>query len=188
MTVTYSKFQSSKGFEAGNISISDTGDIQAQSIDIDIIKLGGEVLFTAGSGSLTLPANVTGSELTSLGTLVSLTVQGNVTVTNGLIQITSSTTGSIDNINIGQTTSGTASFTDLTATGNISITSNTIGSLDNVAIGQTVPAQAEFTEVTSSEITSNNITINQLPTNVNHAVRKDYFDSRLSAFTIAFGS
>lgn len=193
MTVTYSKFQSSKGFETNNILISDTGDIEALSIDVDVIKLGGSTLFTAGSGSLSLPSNVTGSSLTSLGTLTSLTVSGNVTVSNGLVQISSLTTGSIDNIEIGQTTPASAVFTDLTASGDIVLDSDNLGSIDNMEIGQTTPAVASFTDVDltnlqSSEITSNNVTINQLPTNIDHAVRKDYFDSRLSAFTIAFGS
>jgi hypothetical protein len=191
--VIYSKFQTEKGFASDSFNVDENGNIVGVSIDVNTIKLGGTTLFQAGGTGQTLPSFITISNLTQLGTLTSLTVEGNVTITDGLVSITSDTLGSLDNIEIGGTTPAAGSFTDLTATTAVSLTSVATGSMDNVEIGLTTPAEAGFTEVTATDITvdelaSDNVTVNLEPTNNNHATRKDYVDRKIAAFSIAFGA
>lgn len=193
MGVIYSKFQVEQGFETNSFNVDESGNIVGVSIDVDTIKLGGTTLFQAGGTGQTLPSFITISSLTQLGTLTELTVEGNVTITDGLVSITSDTLGSLDNIEIGSTTPAAGTFTELTATSSISLTSLSTGSMDNVEIGLTTPAQAEFTEVTATDLTvdeiaSDNVTLNLEPTNINHATRKDYVDRKIAAFSIAFGA
>jgi hypothetical protein len=191
--VIYSKFQTDNGFASDAFNVDDAGNIIGVSINVNTIKLGGSTLFEVGGSNQSLPSTITGSSLTSLGTLTALTVEGNVTITDGQVQITSDTLGTLDNVDIGNTTPAAGTFTELTATDSVSLTPTAVGAIDNIEIGLTTPAQAEFTEVTATDITvdelaSDNVTVNLEPTNINHATRKDYVDRRIAAFSIAFGA
>jgi hypothetical protein len=191
--VIYSKFQTDNGFASDAFNVDDAGNIIGVSINVNTIKLGGDTLFQVGGSNQTLPSTITGSSLTSLGTLTALTVEGNVTISDGQVLITSDTLGTLDNVDIGNTTPAAGTFTELTATDSVSLTPTAVGAIDNIEIGLTTPAQAEFTEVTAADITvdelaSDNVTVNLEPTNINHATRKDYVDRRIAAFSIAFGA
>ena len=191
--VIYSKFQTDNGFASDAFNVDDAGNIIGVSINVNTIKLGGDTLFQVGGSNQTLPSTITGSSLTSLGTLTALTVEGNVTISDGQVLITSDTLGTLDNVDIGNTTPAAGTFTELTATDSVSLTPTAVGAIDNIEIGLTTPAQAEFTEVTATDITvdelaSDNVTVNLEPTNINHATRKDYVDRRIAAFSIAFGA
>lgn len=156
-----------------------------------------------------------------------------LSVVNGVITINSKagTPGSINNMNIGTTTPGTAIFTTLSVisslaanpTGNVSIAPGgtatinpgTTGSLNNVIIGDTTARAGTFTDVTvnntmsadtitadtitatstltanattlNSLTVSNDIVINNAPTSITHATRKDYVDATAAALAIALG-
>lgn len=78
--------------------------------------------------------------------------------------------------------------------------SSSVGSINNMSIGLTTPADAKFLDAeidTATVSTSLTVTgtievedlqINNLPTEVYHATRRDYVDNRISAFSIAFGA
>lgn len=122
--VRYSALEADKGFSTEAFTADDVGKLVVTSIDAEEIKLGGLVIFsTAEGGNDTLVSSIVKSSLEELGTLNFLTVSGNVSLTGGLVTITSSTAGSINNVNIGNVTKGSGAFTTLTATGNISFTS-----------------------------------------------------------------
>ena len=113
MTVTYSKFQAGDGFTSPSLDIDSLGNISANSISVSSISVGGAIIFGTGApGAVegepvtSLTDSIVSSSLTSLGTLTGLTVAGNTTISDGLVQITSSSTGTINNVNIGAATPG----------------------------------------------------------------------------------
>ena len=180
MAVTYSKFETGKGYKSPNLDIDLDGNIVAGSIDVNLIKLGGEVLFQSGSSDdgdpvqTALSDNITSSNLQRLGVLTSLTVEGDTTISNGLVQITSATTGSINNINIGGVTPGDGDFVALTAT------SGTITTLNSTSFTTST--------VTTDNITTDTATVNNAPTLESHATNKGYVDTQITALSIALGS
>ena len=62
--------------------------------------------------------------------------------------------------------------------GIVAINSLAIGSIDNIEIGGNTPADAAFLDAAAT---------NQ-PTLANHLTRKDYVDSKITAFSIVFGA
>lgn len=178
MSVTYSQLQTQQGFKSPSLDIDNNGNITATSIDVRLIKLGGETLFDAGAEEgppqTALSPNIIDSSLQTLGTLSSLTVEGNVSISDGLVQITSATTGSINNINIGGVTPGDGDFVVLNAT------SSTITTLNST----------NFTtsSVTTDSITTDAATVNNTPTLESHATNKGYVDTQITALSIALGS
>jgi len=179
MTVTYSQFQTQNGFKSPSLDIDDSGNISATSIDVRLIKLGGEILFDAGDTDegppqTALSPSIVDSSLQTLGTLSSLTVEGDATISNGLVQITSTTTGSINNINIGGVTPGDGNFVALTAT------SGTITTLNSTSFTTST--------VTTDSITTDAATVNNAPTLESHATNKGYVDTQITALSIALGS
>lgn len=187
MVVKYSKFESDTGFASnGNIEITPDGRIVALSVDVTEIKLNGTVLFTAsgsGSGALNLDNGIA--------------VQGSTTISSGLVTISSTPVGTIDNIDIGSIVAANGKFTQLTATddvvfshanqnitlaplgaGTLTIDPESQGTIDNVSVGATLAAPGRFTTLTlTQEATTNS----QVPS-------KGYVDSRISALAIALGS
>lgn len=190
---------SSPGFEVdtyGNVNISGSFKINGSSIS---------------SSSGTLPSMYVYSSLTRVGTLSELTVHGNTEFTNGTItvsttgtvSITSGTTGSLNNVAIGNNVASTGEFTTLTAdvgnitsftalslttttasvnnltnTGTLSVNPTITGSIDHVNIGYTTPGTGKFTT----------LTITTTPYNNTDATTKKYVDTRISAMAIALGS
>lgn len=102
----------------------------------------------------------------------SLTVDDNngtyLLVTNGLVEINSQNTGTIDNISIGPTTPSTANITDLTVldnatlslSGTIIIEPTTTGSINNVNIGISTPGNAQFVTLTATSGTITSFSAN----------------------------
>lgn len=183
MSISQKPLRSESGFASpgfivdtyGNINI--TGDFKVNGVPV----LGGTAL----------PSTIVSSNLTSVGTLASLTVNGNTVLSNGsvtinstsAVTITSNTVGSINNIAIGNTTPSTGAFTILSAvdfsnTGTVNISPTTLGSIDNVNIGYTTPGTGKFTS----------ITITTPPINNTDATQKKYVDTRSIAMSIALGS
>lgn len=176
MTVTYSKFRTGDGFNSPSLDIDSLGNITATSLDVLSLKVDGEVLFGIGApgapeegGPITsLSPNIVSSSLTSVGTLTSLTVEGDTTISNGLVQISSSTTGTINNVDIGGITPGNGTFDTVTATTGIITTLNSTTSTLGTASATTVA-------------------LDNAPTALNHATTKSYVDTQITALSIALG-
>jgi hypothetical protein len=180
MTVTYSKFQTGDGFKSPSLDIDALGNISATSLDVLSLKIDGEVLFGIGApgavegGPVTsLAPSIVSSSLTSVGTLTGLTVQGNTTISNGLVQINSLSTGTINNIDIGETTPGNGTFVSLTAT------TGTITTLNSTT--------ATLGTASATTVTSGTVVLNNAPTALNHATTKSYVDTQITALSIALG-
>lgn len=182
MTVTYSKFETGKGYTSPNLDINSDGNIVATSIDVRRIRLGGEILFDAGEvddggdspPQTALSPNIVNSSLQTLGTLTSLTVEGDTSISNGLVEITSSSTGSINNINIGSITPGDGDFIAMSAT------SGTITTLNSTSF--------TTSSITTDSVTTDIAIVNNAPTLERHATNKDYVDTQITALSIALGS
>jgi hypothetical protein len=178
MSISQKPLRSESGFASpgfiadtyGNINI--TGDFKVNGVPV--------------LGGTTLPSTIVSSNLTSVGTLLALTVNGVLAITgNGA-------TSSINNTLIGNVTPLAGTFTTLDVTtllnvetGSISINPETTGSLDNVIIGNTTPVTSKFTTVT----------ITQAPLTATDATTKNYVDSadaalkkQATTLAIALGS
>jgi len=208
MTVKYSTLETGKGFTSPGFNVNDTGTLVLTSIDVQEIKLGGQVLFTAGDGGeeenpgpvTGLSSTIINSNLETLGTLSSLTVVGTSSLTGGTVTITSSTTGNINNLNIGTTSRGTGAFTTLAAnstttlsgdvditgtgtvtinpTGSVTINPTSVGNIDNMNIGSTTPGTGVFDSI---QLTQEAVATNEVPT-------RGYVDKRATALSIALGT
>jgi len=139
MLVTTRGLQTEEGFRSPNLNIDSNGNITATSINVASIKLDGEVLFGAGApgddgggGPITsLAPSIINSSLQTFGTITSLTV-------NGAVQITSTPTGAINNIDIGGLTPGDGTFVNLTATNGTITTLNSTTSTLGTALATSV--------------------------------------------------
>jgi hypothetical protein len=143
MTVIYSPLESSYGFASPGFTVDTVGNITSPNLTVNNVVMSGDLVSNGANfssalstvrinGVVKLSATALGStvvtsSLTSVGTLNGLTVNGQLTVSNGIIQLTSNTVGTIDNVNIGSTTPGTGVFTSL----NISATPTTNTSATN---------------------------------------------------------
>jgi hypothetical protein len=132
MTVIYSPLESSYGFASPGFSVDQNGNITSSNLTITNIVMSGDIVANGDNlssalstvrinGVVKLSATALGStvvtsSLTSVGTLTGLTVNGQLTASNGIIQLTSSTVGTIDNVNIGSITPGTGVFTSVNVT------------------------------------------------------------------------
>jgi hypothetical protein len=132
MTVIYSPLESSYGFTSPGFTVDTVGNITAPNITVSNIVMSGDLVANGANlssalstlringviklSATALGATVVTSSLTSVGTLTGLTINGQLTVSNGVIQLTSSTVGTLDNVNIGSTTPGTGAFTGLAVT------------------------------------------------------------------------
>lgn len=132
MTVIYSPLESSYGFVSPGFAVDTVGNITSPNLTVSNIVMSGDLVANGANlsnalstvringivklSATALGATVVTSSLTSVGTLNGLTVNGQLTVSNGVIQLTSSTVGTLDNVNIGSTTPGTGAFTSLNIT------------------------------------------------------------------------
>lgn len=194
MTIKYIPFESRTGFKSPGFEVTPLGDITAnslnvtQELDVQSLKVGGIEIINNDDSSFSLGDSIINSSLQRLGTLEYLNIEGDLMMTKG--------------------SSWTVSVVD----GKITLLSGPeVGTLDNIDIGSTAPALGTFTDVVadSLEITGittlhslyvnydvlvvgtvevTDITINNQPTEIYHATRKDYVDNKISAFAIAFGA
>ena len=198
MAITYVPFESKSGFRSPGFSVNEHGDITVDGTVVfnnqfnvapDFTVNGILVIDTTGN-TVSLGAEVKHSSLTKVGTLEGLTIDGDfsisqgstpyVNIVNGSIFIQSvSTVGTLDNIEIGLSNPAPANFTsvnigpgdsagELTVQGHAGITQDLLVGGDLSAVG--------------------NITVGAAPTQSSHVTRKDYVDSRVAAFSIAFGA
>lgn len=210
MAVTYNPFISKYGFKSGDFEVNSLGnltanDVVVNSIDAGSITINGTPIFA--NDDSTAAFQIDKDFIVSEGSTPYLSViNGQVTITNR-----SDSVGSINNVNIGTVTPGTGTFTNI-STGPIGvpvIESNTNlilsannavvfkingvnkgkidnnginvpiinSTINNTAIGNTTPSTGAFTSATVTNQPS-------LPASV---TRKDYVDTKITAFSIAFG-
>lgn len=222
MSATFKPLRSGHGFQSPNFSVDATGNIvsngtvlisgevnfnsqitASSGVYADQVYIQGIPLLEAVDSTVSLSTEIKNSSLTTLGVLSNLELVGdlsikdfeennNISIVDGEITVTSTSLGSIDNIEIGQTTPANASFRNvnvgsefdssiLTVTGTVVVsTSATIPTINSTTVNSTT--------VNTDSIDVDDITINNLPTEIYHATRKDYVDNRVSALSIALGA
>jgi hypothetical protein len=157
MSISQKYLRSETGFESPGFVVDTSGNINF----VGSLRSNGQTLLTPTS----IASSVVNSSLTTVGTLTGLTVQGNTSISAGVVTInstgsliiSSALTGTINNVNIGTTTPATGTFTDLTVTGTLSITEifltpapATTGTIDNYNIGLTARGSGAFTTLTAN--------------------------------------
>jgi hypothetical protein len=199
MTVNFSPLRSLRGFSSPGFVVSPTGDLSVSgdatiigSLEASELIINGISLLESEDSTVSLSTAIINSSLTTLGVLEKLEVDGDVyigisstnfiSIDNGTVVINSSEIGSMDNIAIGQNTPSNANFNEV-AIGQIGNT----GQLDIVG-SLTVSDTATIATVNSVVIEVDDVTVNNTPTELYHATRKDYVDSRISALSIALGA
>ncbi len=191
MSIRYIPFESKSGFRSPNFSVDENGNVVVSSLTVnaptgeneiraDAIYIKGIQLLEGSTDESTLIAlgnNITASSLTRVGTLEYLNIDGDLRISQGSTPYFNVVDGHIE----------------MTSFGNV-------GTIDNVAIGTETRASGFFTTTTTNDLVvedqatlntlsvTTNITVTNAPTAVGHVTRKDYVDSRISAFAIAFGA
>ncbi len=295
MSANFSPLRSLHGFKSPGFLVSPTGELSIDGevtinnvINVDQVYIQGFSLLDVTDSTVSLDDNIRNSSLTGLGVLERLEVDGDVfigiastnfiTINDGIISITSTNTGTIENMEIGAVTPADANFRDVSigqagidvvtsidlvnagtgysagtktttsATGTgltVSITVSggavqtativsggngyvvgdivdidggdgatlevteasknavlTVNGTVDVTVSATITTvnsttgnittvnstTGNITTLNATEVDVDDITINNLPVQTYHATRKDYVDSRVTAFAIAFGA
>ena len=194
MAVNYSPFESKTGFKSPGFSINPTGTLEVTSIVTPIIETGTVVLNGIPlGGSASLDLYLEGNFSVSEGSTPYISIaNGQVSIRNRDDGI-----GTIDNMDIGAVISGTGRFTTLIAdsdvsfngidqiitltpsvTGSVIIQPDVTGSIDNMNVGVSVAGTGKFTSLTLTQEATGTM---EVPT-------KGYVDTKISAFSIAFGA
>ena len=157
MTISQKYLRSETGFESPGFVVDTSGNINF----VGSLRSNGQTLLTPTS----IASGIINSNLTTVGTLTGLTVQGTTSISSGIVtisstgalSISSALRGNINNVNIGTTTPGTGTFTNLTVTGTLSTTEIflkpapvTIGTIDNYNIGLTTRGSGAFTALSAN--------------------------------------
>jgi hypothetical protein len=295
MSANFSPLRSLHGFKSPGFLVSPTGELTIDGevtinnvINVDQVYIQGFSLLDVTDSTVSLDDNIRNSSLTGLGVLERLEVDGDVfigiastnfiTINDGIISITSTDTGALENMEIGAVTPADANFRNVsvgqtganvvtsialgnagsnytsgtkTTTGQIGVsgtgltvaitvttgavqtativnggtgyvvgdivdiddgagsgaTIEVINAVNNAVltvngtVDVTVTLTAPTGNITTINSTTGNIdtvnatvvdvddvTINNLPVQTYHATRKDYVDSRITAFAIGFGA
>jgi hypothetical protein len=198
MSVKYIPFESKSGFRSPGFLVDESGDLTLEgSLNVSGVinttgsfEVNGIPIIDASDSIISLDPIIKGSGLTRLGTLEFLEVDGDFTigqgstpyinVVNGHIEITSvAGTGQINNMDIGLIDPADGNFKSLNVGPGDSTGELSVQGYVNVTLDVNVGGDVSVT---------GNLEISSLPTEINHATRKDYVDSRISAFAIAFGA
>ena len=198
MTINYVPFESQSGFKSPGFRVSETGNLTVEgTVNLNgpintsqNFTINGVVVIDDTDSVVSLGSSIKNSSLTRLGVLEILQIDGDFTVAqgsspyfsvvNGHIEIESfAGTGRIDNIDIGLQNPGDANFKSVNigpgdSTGELSVQGDIIVTQD-LTVGNSVSV-------------TGNVLISSIPTLDNHATRKDYVDSRATAFAVAFGA
>ena len=184
MAVVNSKaFKSEQGFESPKFSVDTNGRLTSEILNVKQILLNG-VPFVGqvdddddqGGGGDT-PATNPFENIADLSVNNTFTVRqsdvNNIRVANGIVAISSTNVGTIDNIDIGQTTPGQAKFYELDLVPAPDSTASIIN-----ADGATVNGTLTF---------SDGLAVATAPVNNNDVTNKGYVDSQAIALSIALG-
>lgn len=219
MAATFQPLRSDYGFESPGFSVSPAGNVTIageltipNEIFVQQVYVQGIPLLENVDSTVSLANEIKNSALTNLGVLEKLEVDGDVyfgisstnflTIDNGTVVITSTETGSIDNIEIGINTPSNAAFLDVTigeflnnknlvVNGDITVTDTATIATASITTGTVTTLNSttgDITNLTTEDIEADDITINNTPTAAFHSTRKDYVDNRITAFSIAFGA
>ncbi len=180
--VNTKKFKSEQGFESPKFTVDINGRLTSEILNVKQILLNG-VPFVGqvdddddegdGGGEVANPFE----NIADLSVNTTFNVkQSNVSVLSvagGIITANSPTTGSIDNMDIGQTTPGQAKFYELDIVASPDSTAAVLN-----ADGATFNGGITFT---------NSPSVSVAPTTNNHVTTKSYVDSQAIALSIALG-
>jgi hypothetical protein len=186
MTVNYIPLESKSGFRSPGFLVNEQGDLTVDgnvqfNSQLNVapdFTVNGVLVIDNSDSVVSLGSSIRNSNLSRLGTLEFLNIEGDLRISegstpyfnivNGHVEITSVTAvGSVNNVDIGLVSPGDGNFKSL-----------------NVGPGD---SQGELT-VQGDIYTTGFVSIAAAPTEVSHATRKDYVDARISAFAIAFGA
>lgn len=157
MTISQKYLRSETGFESPGFVVDTSGNINF----VGSLRSNGQTLLTPTS----IASGIINSNLTTVGTLTGLTVQGTTSISSGIVtisstgalSISSALRGNINNVNVGTTTPGTGTFTDLTVTGTLTLPQTfltpapaTTGTIDNYNIGLTTRGSGAFTALSAN--------------------------------------
>jgi hypothetical protein len=182
MSVNYIPLESKSGFKSPGFLVDEIGNLTVNgSIDtLGSFKINGIPIIDASDSVIGLdPIIERALGIRELGTLDYLTIDGDLTVSqgstpyisivNGIISMfSSSDVGSIDNCDIGLREPADGNFKSL-----------------NVGPGD---SQGELSVQGNLVVTIGDVYIDNTPTQATHATNKSYVDARVSAFAIAFGA
>jgi hypothetical protein len=193
MTVNISPLRSQAGFQSPGFSVDATGQLVATGMNVSgdavfenlsFLVNGQPFSFLESEDSvISLSSDIRNSSLTGVGLLAQLEVENDInladviTIRDDVLTVNPLEGGSIDNVDIGRINPKDGFFLSLEVgmddssglllvKGNLIVTGST--QLDTVV--------------------SDDVSVNNQPTQANHATRKDYVDARISAFAVAFGA
>jgi len=171
MTVEYSPLKSNYGFSSPGFAVDELGNV---NLDNEII-IEGNATVNGTLFATTLQIGGAGGTFNIVEDDDS-TLSLSKDITNSHLK----NLGVLDRLRVdGDVYIGISSTNFITIdNGSVVINSSETGNIDNIAIGQNTPADATFL----------NAVANNQPTLTNHLTRKDYVDSRITAFAIAFGA
>jgi hypothetical protein len=191
MSINYVPLESKSGFRSPGFSVDELGNVVVRSLEVSGVDnniLRADEIYVKNiqileadfdeSTLVSLGSQIVGSYLTRLGTLEYLNIDGDLriaqgsspyfSVVNGHVEIESfAAVGRMDNVEIGLQQPAAANFTSL-----------------NVGPGDST---GELTVQGDANITGD-VVLSNVPSLGTHATRKDYVDSRIAAFSIAFGA
>jgi hypothetical protein len=169
---TIDALRSATGFSSPGFTVAPDGTLTLSG-DITVggnFVLGNSGTIQSGSAVLLTPSSlgssITSSYLTSVGTLTGLSVAGATHLTGTVTINSTPVTGTIDNVDIGLTTPGVGSFSQLNITQSLNFDPAVTGSIDNTVIGGITPVAGTFTSVnttsvsTTSASVANNLAVN----------------------------
>lgn len=198
MTINYVPFESQSGFKSPGFRVSETGNLTVDgTVNLNgpintsqNFTINGIVVIDDTDSVVSLGSSIKNSSLTRLGILEILQVDGDFTiaqgsspyfsVVNGHVEIESfAGVGRMDNIDIGLQNPADANFKSVNigpgdSTGELSVQGDIIVTQD-LTVGNSISV-------------TGNVLISSIPVLDNHATRKDYVDSRATAFAVAFGA
>ena len=180
--VNSTAFKSEQGFESPKFTVDVNGRLTSEILDVKQILLNG-VPFVGqvdddddddqGGGDTTNPfENIADLSVNNTFTVKQSNVV-NARIASGVITLSSTNTGSIDNMDIGQTTPGQAKFYELDLVSAPDSTASVIN-----ADGATVNGTLSFTD---------GIAVATAPVNNSDVTNKGYVDSTAIALSIALG-
>jgi len=204
MTITYVPFESKSGFRSPGFSVSESGDITVDGIvrfnnQFNVapdFTVNGITVIDNTDSVVSLGNQIKHSSLTQLGILENLYVDGDFTISQGstpYINIVNGTVfiqsangvGSLNNIDIGLVKPADANFKSVNigpgdSSGELTVQGHA-GITQDLVVGGDTSVAGDLT-------TTGNISVASAATSANHVTRKDYVDSRIAAFSIAFGA
>jgi hypothetical protein len=184
MTVVRSPLRSESGFVSPNFLVSDQGNLTAFNLSLSgDISLAGDL---TTDSNLNVTGNIISNSITINGVSLVVNVDDGIELNKEIKQSGLEKLGVLEILDVrgdviieGEDSSEVLTIRD----GIVLITSQETGSLDNINIGLTTPAEAAFTEIEVDDVK-----INNTPTELFHATRKDYVDTTAAALAIALGA